>query len=167
MENLVVVGCVEMKNSTEEQNTSKVKKTLFNKDMARKRNIMLLSLFICSLGYSQIQWDSIDSLDLSVLPSYDWPPLDGQGVPLNSNSESITRIEVANDSLYVYKSIQPNSSYGCLVFHDGEPCSWNQDRNVRDVYALVDGKMKMVKTQYPKYKTVKKEVSETIEYWGN
>lgn len=137
------------------------------------KTITFLILLICSFGYSQhdgllIRFDATTETYLSGdIADFATLELSGSYTFGNEDSETITKIEVVNDSLYVYKSIQPDLGISCAVMHYDDICSWTLPRNARDVYALVDGKMKMIKTQHPKRKWITKEINETIEYWGN
>lgn len=84
----------------------------------------------------------------------------------NEPQEKITKVEAIKDTLYVYKEITPNSSISCAAYHGvGEICDWNNPYNVRDIYAIKEGVMTLIKTQSPTIKKVDKKVYEYIEEW--
>lgn len=112
------------------------------------KNIVYLLLIVPFLGVSQIE--SSDSIFFISHPEL---------------SESITKVELKADTLYLYKTLHRDSDLVCTVFHIDGKCDWNQPDKIRDVYVSRKGKIVFLRTERPKYKTIKKEVEETIESW--
>ena len=69
--------------------------------------------------------------------------------------ETIHRVEVKKDTLYVYLKTLPNTNFNGQISVD----------NVRDVYTIVNGEMTKIRREHPTYKEVKKTIIELKEVW--
>lgn len=113
--------------------------------------IWILSVTICSAQNNTITLEN----------SIDWTPT------LSSQPrESITKVEAVKDTLYVYKTVYPAyTGISCAVFHLGETCSWDEPSNLREVYALKEGVMTLIRKQHPEMEKVEKTTYEYKEVW--
>ncbi len=119
-------------------------------------------MILATFGYGQI----LDSITIPGQLIWE-PPSSGSHLTLEPPfdftipSGNMDRMEIVNDTLYVYKYLYPNPNSSCAVYHpSGDKCSWNEPIETREVYAI-----RLVKTQIKKSKTVTKKVDELIEYW--